>query len=181
MILNGDEIIAYHERGLIGVDPWDVKRVGTNSYDVCLYPKLKRYICSVIDPRRENPIEEIEIPPEGFLLKRGEFVLGGILEYCDNRADDLVPMIEGRSSVARLGLFVHLVAGRGDVQYSGRWTLEIMAAQDIFLYPKMPIAQLFWIKTSPTSRAYHGKYQACYEIAPSKLFKDFNEQDGQLP
>jgi dCTP deaminase len=40
-------------------------------------------------------------------------------------------MIEGRSSIGRLGLFVHVTAGFGDVGFCGYWTLEMFAVQPV--------------------------------------------------
>ena len=51
---------------------------------------------------------------------------------------NLVPQIEGRSSVGRLGLFVHVTAGFGDVGFSGYWTLEMFAVHPVRIYPGVP-------------------------------------------
>ena len=57
---------------------------------------------------------------------------------------NLVPMIEGRSSVGRLGLFVHVTAGFGDVGFCGHWTLEMFAVQPVRIYAGVPICQIFY-------------------------------------
>ena len=36
-------------------------------------------------------------------------------------------MLEGRSSVGRLGLFIHITAGFGDIGFDGFWTLKFFA------------------------------------------------------
>ena len=184
MILNGDEIISYKQRGLIDITPWDEKRVGPNSYDVILHPTIRSYrmrtpadrsnpyLVSVLDPRRTNQTIEITIPKDGYVLRKGEFVLGATEETCSNNADDLVPMIEGRSSIGRLGLTIHVTAGFGDLGFCGRWTLEMVAAFDIILIPYMPIAQLYWIRTNPTKRKYCGKYQGQVGAEPSKIHQE---------
>lgn len=173
MILNGDEILEYHANGKIAITPWDEKRVGTNSYDVVLSPKLKRYTHYghgvALDPRQSNPVEEFDIPSNGFLLRASQFVLGATNEYCENLTNDLVPMIEGRSSIARLGLTIHSSAGYGDVGFCGNWTLEITAAEDIIIYQYMPIGQLYWVRTTPTERKYKGKYQGQMQVTESRL------------
>ena len=53
-------------------------------------------------------------------------------------------MIEGRSSIGRLGLFVHVTAGFGDVGFCGYWTLEMFAVQPMRIYPGVPICQIFY-------------------------------------
>lgn len=194
MILNGDEIISRHDALDIEIEPWDLKKVGTNSYDVVLDPTLKTYerynVVNeedspyylidkgfpdefVIDPKKNNKLIEFIIPERGFLLRRGQFVLGATNEVNKNHAADIVPMIEGRSSVARLGLSIHVTAGFGDVGFCGRWTLEITAAENIILYPYMPIGQLYWIRTNSTPRRYKGKYQGEAEATGSKLCTEF--------
>ena len=168
-ILNGDEIIQAYKDGKIVIDPWDEKKVGANSYDVTLLPKLKVYNRVILDPRVKNPTRDIEIPEKGYLLKKGDFYLGSTLEYNANKSNDIVPMLEGRSSVARLGLTIHITAGFGDIGFCGRWTLEIVPAMDIWVYPGMPIGQLYWVRTNPTDRCYKGKYQDQKDIIASKL------------
>ena len=159
MILNGDEIIDYHNKGLIKIDPWNEKAVGANSYDVRLGESLVIYTDRWLDPKRQNPTREEKIGEHsGYSLHAGDFVLGHTLEYNENLADDLVPMFEGRSSIARLGLSVHLSAGFGDIGFCGHWTLEIVAAHNVMIYHKMPIGQLFWVKTTKSERHYTGKY-----------------------
>ncbi len=53
-------------------------------------------------------------------------------------------MLEGRSSVGRLGLFIHVTAGFGDVGFAGYWTLEIFCVQPIRIYPNVEICQIYY-------------------------------------
>jgi dCTP deaminase len=53
-------------------------------------------------------------------------------------------MIEGRSSIGRLGLFVHVTAGFGDVGFCGFWTLEMFAVQPVRIYAGVAICQIFY-------------------------------------
>ena len=50
-------------------------------------------------------------------------------------------MLEGRSSTGRLGLFIHVTAGFGDVGFAGYWTLEIFCVQPIRIYPNVEVCQ----------------------------------------
>jgi dCTP deaminase len=158
MLLNGDEIIARHNSGDIEIIPWDEKMVMTNSYNVRLHPMLREYEFSMVDPREKNPTRDIEIPEDGMILEKGRFLLGATEEINNNHANDLVPFLDGRSSIGRLGLMIHITAGAGDVGFCGRWTLEIVAAIDVKIYRLMPIGQLKWFRTTPTARRYTGKY-----------------------
>ena len=69
-------------------------------------------------------------------------------------------MIEGRSSVGRLGLFVHCTNGFGDVGFSGYWTLEMFAVQPVRVYPGVPICQISYHSISGDVTEYQSdKYQ----------------------
>jgi dCTP deaminase len=97
---------------------------------------------------------------------------------------NLVPMIEGRSSVGRLGLFVHVTAGFGDVGFCGYWTLEMFAVQAVRIYPGVPICQIFYHEITGEITEYQSdKYQHNHDIQPSLMFKELNpagEDDSQL-
>jgi dCTP deaminase len=174
MILNGDEIYEAIQNGSIGIEPFFPNKIGTNSYDVHLSQMLLEYEEAIIDPKRKNHTREIKIPEDGIVLNPGQFVLGSTKEFCSNNANCIVPMIEGKSSVARLGISVHITAGFGDVKFCGNWTLEIMVAQRVRVYYDMPIAQLYWLRTTPTERCYKGKYQNQRGVVASRSFVDFS-------
>jgi len=97
---------------------------------------------------------------------------------------ELVPMIEGRSSIGRLGLFVHVTAGFGDVGFCGFWTLEMFAVQPVRIYAGVAICQIFYHDIHGDFTEYQSdKYQHNTDIQPSLLFKELNpecEQDPQL-
>ncbi len=158
---------------MIGISPFDEKNLGPNSYNVRLFPTLRYYTSRVLDPKINNPSQSFEIPEDGYLLFPRQLVIGCTEEICTNNANNLVPMIEGRSSLARLGLSVHSTAGFGDIGFCGRWTLEISCVVPIILYPNMPVAQLYWLRCSPSKVKYRGKYQSDIEPGMSKIFKEF--------
>ncbi|HSW73799.1 MAG TPA: dCTP deaminase, partial [Candidatus Limnocylindria bacterium] len=98
--------------------------------------------------------------------------LGRTVEY--TTTDSYVPMLEGRSSVGRLGLFVHITAGFGDVGFKGFWTLEIMCAQAIRIYAGVEICQIFYHTIEGDYELYKSnKYQNNRGVQPSMLYKDF--------
>ena len=83
-------------------------------------------------------------------------------------------MIEGRSSIGRLGIFIHITAGFGDVGFSGYWTLEIFCIKPIIIYPNVEIAQLYYHTIDGDyEECNSGKYQNNTDIQPSMLYKDF--------
>ena len=81
--------------------------------------------------------------------------------------------IEGRSSVGRLGLFVHVTAGFGDVGFCGYWTLEMFAVQPVKIYPGVSICQIFFHQIAGDITEYASdKYQNNRDIQPSMLFRE---------
>jgi dCTP deaminase len=130
--------------------------------------------------RRPNRYRRYEIPPEGLVLSPNQLYLGRTMERTETH--NLVPMLEGRSSIGRLGLFVHVTAGFGDVGFCGFWTLEMFAVQPIRVYAGVEIAQIFYHTLEGTVREYASeKYQHNRDIQPSLLFKEFeSSQDRQM-
>ncbi|MFP4302562.1 MAG: dCTP deaminase [Spirochaetaceae bacterium] len=172
MILSGKEI-----RRLLGsritIDPFDESRLNPNSYNLRLHNELLIYDSDLLDMRAENRSSRITIPEEGLLLERNKLYLGRTVEY--TATDGLVPMLEGRSSVGRLGLFIHVTAGFGDVGFRGYWTLEMFCVQPIRIYPAVEICQIFYHTLEGDYTPYRSdKYQNNTDIQHSMLYKDFN-------
>jgi dCTP deaminase len=77
-------------------------------------------------------------------------------------------MLEGRSSIGRLGVFIHVTAGFGDVGFSGYWTLEIFCVQPIKIYPEIEICQIYYHGIEGKYDRYiSGKYQNNTGVQPS--------------
>ena len=107
------------------------------------------------------------------MLTPNQLYLGRTVERTETH--NLVPMIEGRSSVGRLGLFVHVTAGFGDVGFSGYWTLEMFAVQPVKIYPGVPICQIFFHQITGDITEYASeKYQHNHDIQPSLLFRELD-------
>jgi dCTP deaminase len=122
--------------------------------------------------KEENTASPLEIPEEGLLLETGKLYLGRTVEYTETQG--LVPMLEGRSSIGRLGLFVHITAGFGDVGFKGFWTLEMFCVQPIRIYAGVQICQIFYHSIEGSYQTYSsGKYQNNKGVQPSLLFRDF--------
>ena len=65
-------------------------------------------------------------------FKRGVLYLCHTQEFIGTApGSGLLPMMFGRSTLARLGVIVHLSAGWGDEGYASRWTMEIVTTRDI--------------------------------------------------
>lgn len=177
MILSGNEI-----RKRLGtditIDPFDESRLNPNSYNLSLHDELLVYQEIHLDMRRPNRSTRFTIPEEGILLNPHQLYLGRTAER--TATHNLVPMLEGRSSVGRLGLFVHVTAGFGDVGFEGYWTLEMFAVQPIRIYAGVQIAQIFYHTIEGDITEYaSNKYQHNRDIQPSLLFKDWQDHENR--
>lgn len=180
MILSGEEI-----RRRIGddihIDPFDPKRLNPNGYDLSLHNELIVYEEVVLDLKEPNRHRRIEIPESGLVLSPNQVYLARTVERTETH--NCVPMIEGRSSLGRLGLFVHVSAGFGDVGFRGYWTLEMFAVQPIRIYPGIQICQIIYHALEGKLATYStSKYQNNHDIQPSLLYKEFGrtEDDQQM-
>ena len=133
----------------------------------------------VLDMRKNNRVRHLQIPKDGLVLEPNRLYLGRSVEHTTTH--NLVPMIEGRSSIGRLGLFVHVIAGFGDVGFRGFWTLEMFAVQPVRIYPGVQICQIFYHEITGKIQEYvSDKYQDNAGIQPSMLFKELNPQGAEI-
>lgn len=181
MILSGHEIRRQLDGNII-IEPFNESQLNPNSYNLTLHDELMTYEELVLDMRKANRVRRLTIPPEGLVLNPNQLYLGRTIERTETH--NLVPMIEGRSSVGRLGLFVHVTAGFGDVGFCGYWTLEMFAVQPVRIYPGVSICQIFYHQIAGDFTEYASdKYQHNRDIQPSLLFKELapdREPDPQL-
>src|ERR1017187_524812 len=125
MILTGSEIRREVDNGRIWISPFDPDRVQPNSYDFRLGPTLLRYTPEVLDVRHDNEFERFDIPETGYILQADRVYLGHTSEVMGSNT--YVPIIRGRSSIARLGLFIHVTADLIDIGSRNQWTLQLHA------------------------------------------------------
>jgi dCTP deaminase len=172
MILSGQEI-KNRLGGDIQIDPFEDKHLNPNSYNLTLHNELMCYEEVVLDMGKPSRTRRVEIPESGLVLTPSQLYLGRTIERTETHG--LVPMIEGRSSVGRLGLFVHVTAGFGDVGFCGYWTLEMFAVQPVRIYPGVAICQIFYHEINGDIVEYNsGKYQNNRDIQPSLFFEEIN-------
>ncbi len=174
MILSGLEIKRQLGTNII-IEPFNEANLNPNSYDLTLHDELLVYRERVLDMRQANRVRRLHIPPEGLVLRPRRLYLGRTRERTETRC--FVPMIEGRSSIGRLGMFVHVTAGFGDVGFRGYWTLEIFVVQPVRIYAGIRICQIFYHDLRGEFEAYHSdKYQDNHDIQPSLLYKELSKQ-----
>lgn len=177
MILSDKKILQNFESGLIQIQPFNEKNLGTNSYDVHLSENLAVYRQKVIDARKHNHIKHFKIPKEGIVLEPGKLYLGSTEEYTETHAH--VPFLEGKSSIGRLGIDIHATAGKGDVGFCGYWTLEISVTIPVRVYAGMPIGQLIYFAVEgEIENFYNKKVSAKYSgqgprPVESMMYKNF--------
>lgn len=192
MILGGQTILDEVKAGNIQITPFDESRINPNSYNLTLGNKLlvygeaqvvntshptpcvdRRYV--TLDMKQDNPTSEIIIPDDGLILNPGTVYLGTTVET--TFTEKYVPMLEGRSSIGRLGLMIHVTAGFGDVGFNGKWTLEIVPIQPIIIYPNVEIAQIYYHTVTDNTVKYTSrKYNNQDDVVSSKLYMDFENK-----
>ena len=179
MILSGSEIKAQLGQNIL-IEPFSDGQLNPNSYNLTLHDELLVYEEIILDMKRPNRFRRLTIPEEGLVLQPNQLYLGRTIEHTETH--NLVPMLEGRSSIGRLGLFVHVTAGFGDVGFSGFWTLEMFAVQPVRIYPGVQVCQIFYHTLDGAVTEYKsGKYQHNTDIQPSLLFKELGiRNDDQM-
>ena len=171
MILSGLEIKNRLNKDIF-IEPFNEKQLNPNSYNLKLSNELLVYDEHILDMKKVNTAHKVIIPEEGLLIEPGKLYLGRTKEFTETR--NLVPMLEGRSSIGRLGLFVHVTAGFGDVGFKGFWTLEIHCIQPIVIYPEVEVCQIYYLTVLGDFIEYNsGKYQNNIGVQPSLLYRDF--------
>ena len=117
--------------------------------------------------------KEIEIEKgQALYIHPGELILGATMESV-SIPDDLVGWLDGRSSLARLGLMVHVTAGRIDPGWEGQIVLEFYnnGKLPLALRPGMVIcAMSFETLSSPAKRPYNKRENAKYRGQQGAVF-----------
>lgn len=165
-------------QGDLDVSPFDPARVQPASVDLL----LDQYVRTLAGPKwAEIDVADVrprhtklgEIGEDGWSLDPGDFLLACTVERV-TLPDDLAARVEGKSSLGRLGLAVHVTAGFVDPGFSGQITLEIanLSGKPIRLRRMMPIAQMCLIPMSAVPKRPYGSagnhYQGQYGPTESR-------------
>ncbi len=141
------------------VSPFNQARVQPSSYDLTLDGKFAIPTKNaVIDLRKDNPSDHMQfVTTKEIIVRPGDSLLGVTKEvvYCPT---DLSARVEGKSSIGRLFLAIHVTAGVVDAGFRGQITLEIVnhGPWDIVLYEGMRIAQLSYFKMTTECATPYG-------------------------
>lgn len=154
------------------VDPYRPEQLQPASYDVRLHDRFM-----ISEPHDEGYIDLDDpkditkyVQRDRFVLHPGEFVLG-VTEEVVHMPDNVVARIEGKSSIGRLGLAIHVTAGFIDPGFNGRVTLEMVNLNKlpIILRAGKLVAQLsFQYMSDPARKPYEGRYQGDMDVTASR-------------
>ncbi len=169
MVLSDRDILIAIKGGRIKIDPAPdmSKQLGSVSIDFRLgqtFMVFEHSRHSFIDPRQPQSIGEamrtiVVGEEEAFIMQPGDFALASTIETLE-LADDLLGRLEGRSSIARLGITVHSTAAVFEPGWIGTATMELsnLGRMPVALYPGMRICAFsFETVSSPVMTPYRLK------------------------
>ncbi len=157
--LTGPAIELCVREGLIEIEPFNSNQVAECSYDMRLGSTYLQYVGDRLDSAKPNEVREYKIGVSGVVLWPGELYLMSTVERI--HTDHFKPKINGKSSIARLGVQIHLTAGDAEPGFDGNWTLEVVVAHNkqVTLYAGMLIAQMSFTTLVGERRLYDGNYK----------------------
>lgn len=182
-ILSGKYIHSEVEMGNIEITPFAPHHLNPASYDLTLGEDFATYNEWVSRGEVTKTVHDVKIPHKGVtffrILGDGVVLLPGVGYLMHTRervrTDKYVPVIDGKSSIGRLFVQVHVTAGYGDPGFDGQYTLEVVVTHPIRLYAGMRIAQVRFHTIVGDVEEYAGNYtgEAAMGPVPSKAWKQF--------
>lgn len=177
--LTGIEIKKLISQKIIKINSLDPRypfnadyQVTEDSIDLRIAPAALKFKESVskIDYLKDDLAklyELIEIPTEGYILKRGKVLFGQTVEAI-SIPDTLVGLVVTRNKFARLGLMVNCMAPKFAVGINWAFPLQIVNCNSvpIIIYPYTIMAQLMVSTVQGEPIAYNGKLQNCFIPMP---------------
>lgn len=166
MYLSDEEILKRMEKDLVINPKPDDICIQSCSVDLRLGYNFQRFKYNselLIDTKGDisKHFEQFSVDKfNGVVLAPGDFLLGTTLEAV-TIPNDLVAIVEGRSSFARIGLTIHQTGSWIDPGFKGQITLEIKNESDkksIRIYPRQRICQITFAElTGPVKNPYGSK------------------------
>ena len=194
------------DKGDIAIDPFDARQLNPASYDLRLGDGVAVYDAwvkadwvrdatgvmrpaydeplaakdRVLDAKDEPRIDRFQIGSDGIVLRPD---VGYLMHTAERIATKrFVPVLDGKSSLARLFVSVHETAGYGDAGYDGQYTLEVTVKHPIRLYAGMRIAQIrFHTMHGEVGKLYSGNYtgETSRGAVASRAWKQFEKDAGK--
>ena len=172
MILTGQKIVESVSSGKISISPFDEAMLNPNSYDYRIDRKLLEIDDLPVDPKKQTSYHEINFDDDGYVLSPNKTYLANTYEEIGSR--EFVPLLIGKTSLGRLGLFLQITADLGNLGPAHRWTLELKAVQPVRIYPMMRIGQVsFWETSGDIGMLYDGKYNKFSSAKSSEIYREF--------
>ena len=129
----------------------------------------------VLDVKNEPITRAFIIGEEGWVLWPGILYLMHTEERVCTR--NYAPVLDGKSSIGRLGIVIHLTAGYGDPGFDGQYTLEVTVAHPVRVYAGMRFCQMRFhtLMGKQTNYQSSGHYTGKDAVGPvaSKAFTQF--------
>lgn len=173
MILTYHEIIKSVKNGDIHITPFEENMVNPNSYDYRIDYKLLEIEDLPVDPKKQTSYHEIDFSDDGYVLSPNKTYLANTYEEIGS--DVFVPLLIGKTSLGRLGLFLQITADLGNLGAKHKWTLELKAVQPLKIYPMMRVGQVsFWKTAGNADMRYNGKYSKFSIAKSSEIYKEFS-------
>lgn len=151
--------------------PSQVDNTGIDLRLDCFFREFVRTEHAYVSPAEnsnETVLREIEPFRDSFFLQPGEFALAQSLEYLA-LPNNLLAMLNGRSSLGRRGLVVHATANIVDPGWVGHLVFELanLGTMPIQLTPLLRVAKLIFLRTQEVG-PYGGQYSGQLRINPPK-------------
>lgn len=181
MVLTDREIQAAIENKQIVIDPAPaIEAYSSTSLDLTLSGRLSAWKTPKVGGVEETTVspaasgynfhtfqkeysEPKEIGDEGFILLPGLFILGWTEEYIHlPESSRVAARVEGKSSLARLGIGIHITAPTIHAGFDGPIQLEICnhGPLRVRLLKGMRVCQLIFEQTLGTpAKGYAGQFQ----------------------
>ncbi|HBN22210.1 MAG TPA: dCTP deaminase [Holosporales bacterium] len=166
MFLSDIKIKDLLEKGDLFITPKPAEKdIRPNAIRVHLCHTLIKYEDQTVDPTKDIDIKHstIDLTHQPYTLKPGEFILGSTIESI-RTPRNLCGFLDGRSTLARLGLNIHITAAVTDGLYEDARTitLEIQNAGNmhIVLSHNMAIGSLLFAELDqPVAQSTQGRYK----------------------
>ncbi len=190
MVLSDGDIRKALESGWIKIDPFPdlEKQLGSVSVDFRLgqtFMVFEHSRFSYIDPRHPQSIGDamrtiVVKEDDPFIMQPGDFALASTMESLE-LPDDLLGRLEGRSSIARLGITVHSTAAVFEPGWVGTATMELsnLGRMAVALYPGMRICAFsFETLSSPVTTPYRLKKNNKYAGQTNPQASQLSEENA---
>ncbi len=165
MILTGRQIEQEIDLGSIEIAPFSKEQVNPNSYNYRLGETL--LVANGNDPSGKPRFKKIALTSSGYVLNPRQMYLAHTQEIIGSKKYAM--SLIGRSSIGRLGLFLQASANLGHVTSQHQWTLELVAALPIRIYPRMIIGQVSFWENYGEILEYTGRHGRLNGAQESKL------------